>query len=173
MFALKKTEGGRFDSVYASQRMRNEPIVEITQVKGTSDTHPAFSKNDEWADFEIMPFKVATTEPSKIKGSYVREALLNGIKMEEAIGYNPYKFGFIGSSDTHTAASSQEEYNFFSKIGLLDSSSELRGSVPISSPELIEHRDEHQNTDGDDGLIINIGGEDYFNSSSIYWGAAG
>ncbi len=153
--------------------MRNEPIVEITQVKGTSDTHPAFSKNDEWADFEIMPFKVATLEDSKIKGSYVREALLNGIKMEEKNGFNPYKFGFIGSSDTHTAASSQEEYNFFSKIGLLDSSSELRGSVPISSPELIEHRNEHQNTDGDDGLIINIGGEDYFNSSSIYWGAAG
>tara|TARA_A100001015_G_scaffold186787_1_gene207972 strand:+ start:2231 stop:4273 length:2043 start_codon:yes stop_codon:yes gene_type:complete len=173
MFALEKTEGGRFNNAYASQRMRNEPIVEITQVKGTSDTHPAFSKNDEWADFEIMPFKVATTEPSKIKGSYVREALLNGIKIEEANGYNPYKFGFIGSSDTHTAASSQEEYNFFSKIGLLDSSSELRGSVPISSPELLEHRDEHLNTDGDDGLIINVGGEDYFNSSSIYWGAAG
>ena len=74
------------------------------------------SKNDEWTDFEIMPFKLATQSVSKIKGSYVRDALLEGIKREKTEGFNPYKFGFIGSSDTHTAASSVEEDNFFSKV---------------------------------------------------------
>jgi hypothetical protein len=117
MFALKDSFGKPLTKEYAELRMRNEPIVEITQVKGTSDTHPALSTNDEWADFEIMPFKVATQSFSEPKGSYVRDALLEGIKMEEKEGFNPYKFGLIGSSDTHTAASSQEEDNFFSKIG--------------------------------------------------------
>ena len=109
MFALKDSFGKPLTREYAELRMRNEPIVEITQVKGTSDTHPALSTNDEWADFEIMPFKVATQSISKVKGSYVRDALLEGIRMEQAEGFNPYKFGLIGSSDTHTAASSQEE----------------------------------------------------------------
>ena len=58
--------------------------------------------------------------------------------MEEKEGFNPYKFGLIGSSDTHTAASSQEEDNFFSKIGLLDSSAALRGSIPVTDPAMLE-----------------------------------
>ena len=143
--------------------MRNEPIVEITQVKGTSDTHPALSTNDEWADFEIMPFKVATQSISKVKGSYVRDALLEGIRMEQAEGFNPYKFGLIGSSDTHTAASSQEENNFFSKIGLLDSSAALRGSIPVTDPAMLES----------DQSLEEIDGNKYMNSSSITWGASG
>ena len=98
MFALKDSFGKPLTREYAELRMRNEPIVEITQVKGTSDTHPALSTNDEWADFEIMPFKVATQSISKVKGSYVRDALLEGIRMEKAEGFNPYKFGLIGSS---------------------------------------------------------------------------
>ncbi|HAG73107.1 MAG TPA: hypothetical protein DCL66_12970, partial [Gammaproteobacteria bacterium] len=71
--------GNPLDSAYANQRMRNEPLIEITQVKGTSDTHPALSPNDEWADFEIMPFMIASQLASQPEGSYVREAYLNGI----------------------------------------------------------------------------------------------
>ena len=163
MFDLKDSFGKPLTKEYAELRMRNEPIVEITQVKGTSDTHPALSTNDEWADFEIMPFKVATQSFSEPKGSYVRDALLEGIKMEEKEGFNPYKFGLIGSSDTHTAASSQEEDNFFSKIGLLDSSAALRGSIPITDPAMLES----------DQSLEEVDGNKYMNSSSITWGASG
>jgi hypothetical protein len=163
MFALKDSFGKPLTREYAELRMRNEPIVEITQVKGTSDTHPALSTNDEWADFEIMPFKVATQSISKTKGSYVRDALLEGMKMEKKEGFNPYKFGFIGSSDTHTAASSQEEDNFFSKIGILDSSASLRGSIPETDPAILESGQP----------VIDLDGNKYINSSAITWGASG
>ncbi len=133
--------------------MRNEPLVENTQVKGTSDTHPLLSPNDEWADFEIMPIRVASTLPSKPQGSYVREAYLNGLLMESEDGVNPYKFGVIGSSDTHNAAGSFEEDNYWSKTGVLDIEPEQRASVPLSEP-------------GPDG-------EKYADGASQYWGASG
>lgn len=130
MFKLEDWAGDPLDSDYAEQRMRNEPIVEITQIKGTSETHPLLSTNDELAGFEIMPYRVATNALSAIKGSYVREALLNGLALEQGGIVNPYQFGFIGSSDTHSAASQVEEDNFVSKLGLLSSTSAQRGSTP-------------------------------------------
>ena len=163
MFALKDSFGKPLTKEYAELRMRNEPIVEITQVKGTSDTHPALSTNDEWADFEIMPYKVATLDISEPKGSYVRDALLEGISMEAKKGFNPYKFGLIGSSDTHTGASSQEEDNFFSKIGLLDSNPGLRGSIPMTDPDFLNTPQSLETVDG----------KEYMNSSAITWGASG
>ena len=61
MFELVDWADNPIDDAYAEQRMRNEPLIELTQVKGTSETHPTLSDNDEWADFEIMPYRVATT----------------------------------------------------------------------------------------------------------------
>ncbi len=118
--------GDLFDKTYADQRMRNEPLVEVTQVKGTSETHPALSPNDEWADFEIHQKKKA----AQISGSYVREAYLTGLTLQETKGFNPYRFGLIGSSDTHNAGAGYNESNFFSKIGVLDGTPKRRGSVP-------------------------------------------
>lgn len=120
---------------YAEQRMRNEPIVEMSQVKGTSETHPLLSPNDEWANFELMTVKVATQIDSRPEGSYVREAYLNGLALEEADGFNPFRFGMIGASDTHNSAGSFEESAFFSKTGLLDATPQLRGSVPLDKPD--------------------------------------
>ena len=131
MFKMVDWAGNPMDDAYASQRLRNEPLVEITQVKGTSETHPALSDNDEWAAFEIMPYKVGAMEPSDPDGSYVRQALRRGLAFEDAGQLNPYRFGFVAASDTHTGAISDDESNFFSKIGILDSSPELRGSVPL------------------------------------------
>ena len=171
MFKLKDFDGNEFDSEYVAKRLRNEPIVEITQIKGTSDTHPALSKNDEWADFEIMPWKVATMEISKVEGgSYVREALLNGLKLELEGKGNPFKFGFIGSTDGHTAASSFDEENYFAKVGLLDSTPELRGSIPITTQALLE-RGDSPITGG--SFQKDIDGKKYVNASSISYGASG
>ncbi len=171
MFKLEDFDGNPFDSEYVSKRLRNEPIVEITQVKGTSDTHPALSKNDEWADFEIMPWKVATMTISKVEGgSYIREALLNGLKLESEDKDNPFKFGFIGSTDGHTAASSFNEEDYFAKVGLLDSTPELRGSIPMTTQALLD-RETSQITGGD--FITEVDGKKYVNASSISYGASG
>ena len=134
MFELTQTDGSAMTAGYAEQRMRNEPLVEITQVKGTSDTHPLLSPNDEWADFELMQVKVATVIPSKPEGSYVREAYLNGLEMQADSGFNPYRFGLIGSSDTHVGAGSFDEDNYWSKVGIVDGTAVQRGSVPLPEP---------------------------------------
>tara|TARA_B100000745_G_scaffold77690_1_gene47176 strand:- start:14600 stop:16297 length:1698 start_codon:yes stop_codon:yes gene_type:complete len=134
MFMLTDNAGRPIDDAYANLRMRNEPLVEITQVKGTSDTHPALSPNDEWADFEIMPFRIATSLYSEPNGSYVRQAYLNGLKMQAEGGFNPYKLGVIGSSDTHNASYAGDEDDYWSKVGLRDANGVLRGSVPLSEP---------------------------------------
>ena len=79
-----------------------------------------------------MPYRVATNALSAVNGSYAREALLNGLAIERAGGENPYKFGFIGSSDTHSGAAAIEEDNYVSKLGLLSSEAVQRGSVPYT-----------------------------------------
>lgn len=134
MFALTDTSGRPLDDAYSDQRMRNEPLVEITQVKGTSDTHPALSPNDEWADFEIMPLRIATNLYSEPDGSYVRQAFLNGLQLQAEQGFNPFKFGVIGSSDSHNATYAGEEHDYWSKVGLRDADGILRGSVPMPEP---------------------------------------
>ena len=132
MFKLVDWAGNPMDDDYSEKRIRNEPLVEITQIKGTSETHPLLSSEDEWAGFELMETRVATNLPSEVEGSYVRDALLRGIALEQGGVTNPYTFGFIGSSDTHTAAAEVNESNFVSKLGLLSATPELRGSVPFS-----------------------------------------
>jgi hypothetical protein len=134
MFRLETFDGKPLDGGYAETRMRNEPIVEVSQVKGTSEVHPLMSPNDEWADFEIFPYMIATTIPSEPRGSYVREAYLNGLVMEEKGGFNPFRFGLIGSSDTHNSAGTPEEFNYHSKVGIMDATPQLRGSVPLDTP---------------------------------------
>ncbi|WP_374572427.1 DUF3604 domain-containing protein [Phenylobacterium sp.] len=132
MFQTTRLDGQPMDKAYADLRRRNEPLVEITQVKGTSDTHPSLSPNDEWANFEIMDTYIGSNRPvTKFKGGYVREALKDGILMEEQKGFNPFKFGFIGSSDTHNAApGSVDERNYFGKVGRVDGKPVQRGSIP-------------------------------------------
>ena len=132
MFKLVDWAGDPLDDDYARQRLRNEPLVEISQIKGTSDTHPLLSRNDEWADFEIYTMRVGTTLPSEPNGSYVRQALQRGMALEAAGITNPFRFGLVASSDTHVAATSDDESTFFSKAGLLDGEPVGRGSVPVS-----------------------------------------
>jgi hypothetical protein len=167
MFMLTDWAGNPIDAAYANTRMRNEPLVEITQVKGTSETHPALSPNDEWADFEIMPYRIATMIDSKPSGSYVREAYLNGLAIEAQSGANPYKFGLIGASDTHTGAGSFDESNFFSKIGILDSTPTLRGAIPMDAAAL-----EQANKNDLQGTIL-VNGRRYRDNAFRTWSASG
>jgi hypothetical protein len=132
MFKSTDWNDNPFNEAYVQKRLRNEPIVEITQIKGTSETHPIISTRDEWAGFEIAPYRVATGALSKVDGSYVRQAMLKGLTLEKQDIGNPYQFGFIGSSDTHSAASQNDEAAFVSKLGILSSYPEQRGSTPIT-----------------------------------------
>ena len=169
MFSLVKTDGTSLDAAYAATRMRNEPIVEQTQVKGTSDTHPLLSPNDEWADFEIMPIQVGIPNPSRPEGSYVRHALRRGIELADAGGFNPYQFGLIGSSDTHNAAGSFEEDNYWSKTGISDIRPEQRGSVPLMGESEVGAGDPLAS--GESGVAPD--GRDYAPAAARYWGASG
>lgn len=141
MFDMVQYGGEDIDGDYTRQRIRNEPIVEMSQVKGTSETHPALSPNDEFAAFEIYDKLLASNIESKINGSYIREALARGLVLEKATGTNPYAFGLIGSSDSHVAGGAYDENDYWSKVGVVDATAEARGSVPpggVKSWEKVE-----------------------------------
>ncbi len=133
MFKLVDWAGNPMDDDYSTQRLRNEPLVEITQIKGTSDTHPLLSTNDEWANFEIAPYRVATTLYSEPAGGYVRDAYLRGLQLAAGGVVNPYTFGLIGASDTHNSATAPDERTYFSKVGMLDGTRHCAARYPPRS----------------------------------------
>ena len=129
MYDTKTKNGKALTASYAQTRSRNEPINEVVQMKGQSMTHPILSPNDEFADYELYAFTFSQggiPPPSQPKHSYVREALGNGLAFERSLGANPFKFGFIGSSDGHNGASAVEEDNFVGKLGSADATPEIR-----------------------------------------------
>ena len=174
MFEMESFKGNALDVEYAEKRMRNEPLVEITQVKGTSETHPLLSPDDEWADFEIMDVRVGSRPPtySKPSGSYVREAYLNGLTLEFTKQGNPYKFGLIGSTDTHVVASSLDESNYWSKVGLLDGDPENRGSVPLKE-ENVARLEEYMRAFNQPISTVSLEQGEYANTGFTQWGASG
>jgi len=103
---------------YAETRIRWEPIYEVTQIKGDGEAHPYLSPNDEFADYELWDKGNLGPVPKKkemLQYEYAREALKNGLKLEQKLGVNPYKFGMVGSTDSHTGLATAEEENFFGK----------------------------------------------------------
>ena len=127
MFPLKRNNGKPVDADYATTRAQWEPLVEATQIKGDSETHPALSPNDEFADYETYDFALTPdgARPKPTIADYVRTGLMRGLELEEKLGVNPYKVGMIGSTDAHTGISAAEENNFAGK-GQHDSKPELR-----------------------------------------------
>jgi len=120
MFPTGEAFGGvTVDADYAKARTRNEPLFELTQIKGTSEVFPTMNPNDEFADFEIWDYTLSpdAVPPSRRRGGYAREALIRGMKYAQEGRHNPFKFGFIGDSDTHNAAASIEEDNYTGKFG--------------------------------------------------------
>ncbi len=120
MFGSNTLKGEVISADYARIRAQLEPVAEITQTKGDSETHPALSPEDEFADFEAYPFYLQYASQHYIArpGEYIRSALKEGLKIAARTGVNPYAFGVIGSTDSHTGLSSAEEYNFHGKIAL-------------------------------------------------------
>ena len=107
------------DAAYNENRIRWEPIVEMTQPKGDGETHPFLSPDDAFADYETWDVGNLDMSAAKttdmLAGEYARSALKRGLELEAATGVNPYRFGMIGSSDIHTALSTPEEDNYFGK----------------------------------------------------------
>ena len=114
---VDQTTGRPIDAAWAAARDRNERLIEIKQGKGQSETHPLLSPNDEFANYELfqailgLPADVGRID--RITGSYVRQALKDGIAMQDTRGYNPYKFGMAGGSDSHNTGSPYRQDNFF------------------------------------------------------------
>jgi len=127
MFQSINSDGDPIDALYAERRMANEPVIEAFQIKGQSEVHPTLSPNDEFADFEVREGMIgAPRRLSKAAGSYARQALKDGLLMEEEGGFNPYRFGMVGSTDGHNSTSPAEEDNFSGKLGIIGNTAEVR-----------------------------------------------
>ncbi len=120
MFPLEaQWEGTKLDETYINERIKWEPLYEITQIKGDGEAHPFLSPDDEFADYEN--WDIGNLDGSEAKtdamlaGEYAREALKRGLEIEAKLGTNPYKFGVVGATDSHTSLATAEEDNFFGK----------------------------------------------------------
>ncbi len=123
---------------YAERRARWEPLAEVTQMKGDGEAHPFLSPNDEFANFENWDIGNANgiaKQPEMLQFEYARSALRVGIRLEETLGANPYKFGMIGSSDTHTSLATTREDNYFGKLPHLEPSKDRFEKVVLRSSE--------------------------------------
>jgi len=120
MFPLQaQYDGTVLDETYVTQRSQWEPLYEVTQIKGDGEAHPLLSPDDEFADYENwdvgnLDLSVAKTD-AMLAGEYSREALKRGLEIEALLGTNPYKFGQIGATDSHTSLATAQEDNFFGK----------------------------------------------------------
>jgi hypothetical protein len=120
MFPVDRTyHGHKVNKEYVALRAKWEPLYEVTQIKGDGETHPDLSPDDEFADYGT--WDVGNLDLTELKTDdmlareYAREALKQGLALEKKLGTNPYKFGMVGGTDTHTSLSTAEEDNFFSK----------------------------------------------------------
>jgi hypothetical protein len=133
MYSPNEFLGGPMDARYAKRQALNEPLTEIIQTKGSSDTHPVLSPNDEFAEFELFPNMINVGQPSQIKYGYVRQGLVEGMILEEKLGTNPFKMGIVSGADSHSAYSNNEEFNFRGSHGATDDTPQKRLN-PAMSP---------------------------------------
>ncbi len=127
MFSDTTLRGQPVDADYAARRMRWEKLVEVTQIKGDSEAHFLLSPEDEFAGFEVYPFYIQQNLEEYVprRGDYARSALKTGLELEASVGANPFRFGMIGSTDSHTGLSTPDEDNFGGKMAT-DSTPEMK-----------------------------------------------
>ncbi len=139
MFSVETFDGQPLTKEIAELRARLEPLVEVTQIKGDSEAHPFLSPNDEFADYES--WDRANLDGTEVKTNdmfqyeYAREALKTGLMLEDRLGINPFKFGMIGSTDSHTGLAAVEEDNFFGKHSGVEPEPNRWKHIVIESPK--------------------------------------
>ncbi len=140
MFELTKFDGSPIDAAYNKTRAANEPLYEISQIKGTSETHPVLSPTDEYAAFEQWDYTLSADaeRPTKRTGSFARQALLDGMSQAASGAGNPFKYGFIGDSDTHNAAGTNEEFNYSGKFAFENNPRERLTGIPGAPAKQIQ-----------------------------------
>jgi len=142
MYAPYDSEGVPLTRRYAERRARNEPATEIMQVKSASETHPALSPNDEFADYELFYNGLIGSRPkvvSRIDYGFIRQALVNGLEHEQKLGVNPFKFGIVAGADSHSALSINEEFNFTGPHNVSDDTPKKRlsgAAISTGSPAI-------------------------------------
>jgi hypothetical protein len=140
MFA-EVVKGKRMSRDYAERRARWEPLTEVTQAKGDGEAHPFLSPEDEFADFETWDQGDTFGNPKEdrmLQYEYARSALQVGIRLEDKLGANPFKFGMIGSTDNHVSLSTSREENYFGKLPNLEPGAERTEEVFLRSMETDE-----------------------------------
>ncbi len=135
MFDVKTLAGKKISKEYAEQRQLWEPLYETTQIKGDGEAHPLLSPDDEFADYETWDLGNLDLSQAKtddmLPGDYLRSGLKRGLEFEQKLGVNPYKYGQIGSTDSHTSLPAVEEENFFGKHSGVEPSPERAGHVVL------------------------------------------
>ena len=128
--------GTPMDARYAMRQMENEPLFEIHQTKGSSEASPYLSPNDEFANFEPFTSLISLGTPSAIKGGFYRQGLVEGMKLESELGFNPYKMGVTAGADVHSGYQGNEEWNWKGAHGNLDDTPQKRlNPVPNATGE--------------------------------------
>ena len=139
MFALTTFLGNPLTKKWAEDRAKWEPMYEITQIKGDGETHPSLSPTDEFSNFEKWDqanLAGVPKKPGMIEREYARQALMEGLKLEGKLGVNPFKFGFVSGTDTHTGLSTAEEDNFFGKHTGVEPSAHRWEHAVIKTPQV-------------------------------------
>jgi hypothetical protein len=138
MFATETMSNKTFDRNYAEQRARWEPLYEVTQMKGDGEAHPFLSPTDEFADYENWGrgnWNGEKKTPEMLPGEYARSALKTGLQMEKILGINPFKFGLLGATDSHTSLATTRENNNFGKVSVMEPSSERFKGQIVPDPD--------------------------------------
>ena len=139
MFTVETFAGKPLTKEIAALRARFERLIEVTQIKGDGEAHPMLSPNDEFAGYELWDKSnlngTESKKPEMLQWEYAREALKNGLVLGKKLGVNPYKFGMVGSTDSHTSMSTAEEDNFFGKHSGVEPEPHRWEHVVIEAPD--------------------------------------
>lgn len=134
MFDWNDSNGRPIDQAYAEQRASDEPLVEIAQNKGASETHPVLSPSDEFSNFEFYDHLLVSPKKSKPEGSYVRDGLGRGLEIAKRTGgVNPYKYGVVGASDFHNGLSTSSEESFVGTFGGIDPTRPIPSAMELKN----------------------------------------